>query len=99
MKELNARLEERDIYKGVEDLWNTVERGKITTQQRREFEGLDKYITESMLELERKIPKKYRRGWSPDVNRSAQMILYLWVLMRRVKGYNIGEHVVGALQR
>ena len=46
LKELNARLEEQDIYKIVKELWNRVERGKITTQQRKEFKGLDKYITE-----------------------------------------------------
>ena len=83
----------------MEKLWNTIERGKITSKQRAEFENLDRYITESMLAAERKIPKKHKRGWSPAVSRSAQMIRYLRVLKKRARGYNIGQQVIQVLQR
>ena len=71
LKDFKERLEKCNIYQRVEKLWNTIERGKITSKQRAEFENLDRYITESMLAAERKIPKKHKRGWSPAVSRSA----------------------------
>ena len=57
LKELHERLEKCNVYKRVQNLWSTIERGTITRKQRSEFENLNKYITESMLAAERKIPK------------------------------------------
>ena len=99
LKDFKERLEKCNVYQRVEKLWNTIERGKITSKQRAEFENLDRYITESMLAAERKIPKKHKRGWSPAVSRSAQMIRYLRVLKKRARGYNIGQQVIQVLQR
>ena len=98
LKELHERFEKRDIYQRVENLWLSVERGKISDKQKYEFERLDKYITESMLSAERKIPKKHSRGWSPSVCRTANKICYLRALRRRARGYRVGQNVVNCLK-
>lgn len=99
LKELQERLQKCEVHGRVKKLWERVERGNITAKQRAEFETLDKYITESMLAAEKKIPKKHKSGWSPAASRSAQTIRYLRVLKRRARGYNINQHVIRVLQR
>ena len=62
VKEVLTRFKEQNIYDRVIDLWEQTKGGNINTEQKAQYNTLDRIITEIMVKAESLLPSKRRNG-------------------------------------
>ena len=91
MKEVLTRFKEQNIYDRVTDLWEQTKGGNINTEQKAQYNTLDRIITEIMVKAESLLPSKRRNGWSPRLSKIVHKIRYLRTLRKSIIGRSITQ--------
>ena len=69
------------VIKRVERLYSHLNNGKLNHDNVAEYNKLDDCITEGMLSVERKLPKKKHMIWTPCPAMGFHKIHYAWLLL------------------
>jgi len=97
---LQAHLKEKQIFTRANTLATKIA-GAMSAKQEQDFEQLDKEITEGKIKAKRQCRKikagKY--GWTPELNKAIQMVLYWKGIEKRQNRGKIGKDILTCMMR
>ena len=91
---LEKHLEAHNVYNRVGELGRNSTSNRLNANQVKEYEKIDKIITEGMLAAENSLPKRLERGWTAVLNKLVHRIRYYKLLLRRNRGHPLHARVL-----
>jgi len=91
---LMEQLNYHKVFGKAENLFKIAKEGLWQTVHTKQYESLDKLITESMLRAEKRISKKYSTTyqWSPTLKKAIHTLTYWKLRLSQLKGKTISHH-------